>query len=681
MQLMGRIEQIKRDVLARVAPGAHPITTHPITTHPPSAADTRLAINNARRGQPLSLREWDTLPQWIKNRMPIPGQVERPAILRLADERRPICQKCEQYRGDAGKTGVHCGRKGTRPCSNVVRLDGECPEGKWGSAKITKTTPPVITPPVITPPVAGTAKITPPVTGTVFCMANGEAVPGRHIRPTVGGSIFLLCGGPSLKTLDLGKLCQPGIRTMAVNNAAKLFRPDYWTHVDAADHFIRSIFLDDRIVKFSPYNLRGGRLFDSDAWQWTDIKVQDCPNVYFYRRHTGFNAETFLYGNSICWGNEGKDGGARSVMLVAIRILYELGYRRVYLLGADFNMKTDYAYAFPQDRSDKSVSNNNYTYRALNERFKAARPHFEAAGFHVFNCNPDSGLKAFPYISFYEAVNEARLPINVNAERTEGLYDRAKPKTYSLYGKLGDAIYAIAAIRKAGGGEIVWVPGKFYRPEKQYEAMRRLLEAQPYITSSRVSTSKQGVFIDDVRKTKKPPLLADWMARGVGAQPNWHEPWLTVPKMRRVSPVIFARCPRYHNDAFPWKYIIELMGDRAVFVGVEREWTDFCAAFGAVRYHATRDLLEAAEVIAAADLVVSNQTSLFAIAVGLGKRTILEVWPRRPDCNFERPGCLEIRDASEDSLLAIRRVAEETLGANAQSRTTSITEILPELSS
>ena len=245
-----------------------------------------------------------------------------------------------------------------------------------------------------------------------------------------GRSAFLICGGPSFAALDQSKLRQPGILTMGVNNSAKTFRPNLWTFVDGADHFLRSIFLDPTILKFAPLAARGGRLFDSNGWRYTEARVPDCPGVMFYGRHCGWKAETFLNEPTICWGNDDKSGGARSVMLVAVRLLHHLGVRRIFLLGCDFQMSGTQKYHFEQDRCKSSIAGNNGSYAALNKRFAEARPIFERAGLRIFNCNPASGLTAFDTVDFNAAVAMALAEfgnIDTAAERTAGLYESRKP--------------------------------------------------------------------------------------------------------------------------------------------------------------------------------------------------------------------------------------------------------------
>lgn len=72
-------------------------------------------------------------------------------------------------------------------------------------------------------------------------------------------------------------------------------------------------------------------------------------------------------------------------------------------------MNADHKYAFEQERSASSIKHNNNLYQALNQRFALLKgTQFEQRDFHVFNCTPDSGLKAFPHYPFEKAVDYAR---------------------------------------------------------------------------------------------------------------------------------------------------------------------------------------------------------------------------------------------------------------------------------
>lgn len=241
-----------------------------------------------------------------------------------------------------------------------------------------------------------------------------------------GRSAFLILGGPSFAKLDHNLLRQPGIITMGVNNSPKSFRPNLWTSVDSPSHFLKSIWLDPLIQKYVPICHVNKPIFDSNKWAFDNIKVGDCPNMVYYKRNERFKAKQFLWEDCFNWGNHKDFGGSRSIMLVAIRLLHTLGFRKVYLLGCDFKMDEKNKYHFDQNREKGSINGNNKTYTVLNDRFKELRPIFEKENFFVYNCNPESGLTAFDHIEYKEAIRRVTAEmdnIDVKTERTAGLYE------------------------------------------------------------------------------------------------------------------------------------------------------------------------------------------------------------------------------------------------------------------
>ena len=246
-----------------------------------------------------------------------------------------------------------------------------------------------------------------------------------------GTSAFMICNGPSFAKLDHSLLNKPGIMTIGINNGPRTFRPDFWTCVDDPSRFLKSIWLDPKIMKFIPQAHFEKCIFDNgSAWSMLTTKVGDCPNVVGFRRNEKFVANRFLYENTIGWGNHRQWGGGRSVMLPAIRILHLLGFRKIYLLGCDLNMSENYTYHFDEKREKGAVNCNMSTYKRLKEEyFPQLKPYLDEEGVQVFNCNPDSALKVFPYKSYEEAVAESIAPLgDVDNERTYGLYSKPGAK-------------------------------------------------------------------------------------------------------------------------------------------------------------------------------------------------------------------------------------------------------------
>jgi hypothetical protein len=239
-------------------------------------------------------------------------------------------------------------------------------------------------------------------------------------------SAFLILGGPSFATLDSKKLLDPNVLVFGVNNSVKSFRPNVWISADPPANFITSVWQDAKIMKFIPIEHIKSPIINSYTKE-VDVEssTKEYPNVWYFKKNELFNPETFLSELSFNWGNAPKDGGVRSIMQIALKVMYKLGIRKVFLLGCDFKMNADYTYHFQQNRHESSVKNNTKTYQVLAERFALLKPIFDIAGFEVYNCNPDSELKVFPYLSYEDAINTTQRDIiDWKNEPTEGLYDR-----------------------------------------------------------------------------------------------------------------------------------------------------------------------------------------------------------------------------------------------------------------
>jgi len=247
---------------------------------------------------------------------------------------------------------------------------------------------------------------------------------------------FLICSGPSVRDMDLSCLRSRGILTCSVNNAATVFRSNLWVSYDSPGKFSEVIWRDPAILKFVPIQRLDkpltSRSTNGHLEPSTDTP-REMPATFGFRANRVFRPQHWLTESSINCGDNESDGealrlpGARSVMLVAVRLLHYLGIRRLFLIGCDFKMRYGAVnYAFEQSRSRRSVKLNNQIYRTLSVRFEQLLPYFEADGFEVFNCTPNSGLQVFPYVEFQDAVHMAlgRMPTKAD---TDGMYDPIEP--------------------------------------------------------------------------------------------------------------------------------------------------------------------------------------------------------------------------------------------------------------
>ncbi len=211
-------------------------------------------------------------------------------------------------------------------------------------------------------------------------------------------------------------------------------------------------------------------------------------------------------------------------------------------------------------------------------------------------------------------------------------------RVFSSAGDHGDIIGVLPTIRHLGGGELVICErtrpleqggGRESMRGARYEAIKPLLEAQPYITGVRWSErpEKGHDFTDFRLNYRIGECLIDSQARHVGVQHPSTEPWLTAPRDDRYrGRVVFARTSRYPNGFYPWFALIKRYPD-AVFVGLQSEHHTFEKTFRCkVEYVPTGNLLQLAGVLAASRLVCCNQSCPWWIAAGLGVTTFQETW-------------------------------------------------------
>lgn len=238
-----------------------------------------------------------------------------------------------------------------------------------------------------------------------------------------GSSCFLCCCGPSLATTPLELLNQRGLLTAAVNQAGATIpvRPNFWFAYDSPGRFHERIWCDPGIMKFvrAVHQNLNTRRFDASGNRWVSSRpVQDFPNVWFVDNGFGFTPEAFLGLAPPAFGGkfvqpDGHTRETKSVFLVAVRLLYWLGIREIYLVGADWHCRPEEPYGFAIAKSRGACGANNTTLEIVRQWMHAMRPHFEAAGLNVWNCTPGSKLDTFDFLDFTEAVNRevAKLPV------------------------------------------------------------------------------------------------------------------------------------------------------------------------------------------------------------------------------------------------------------------------------
>jgi hypothetical protein len=255
-----------------------------------------------------------------------------------------------------------------------------------------------------------------------------------------GAQAFAIFGGPSTKTLPLELLNRRGILIFSTNNCPAVLpaplKPHVWTHTDPTHKFHDALWKDPAVMKFTPERewdgkhgesrpivARGARhkpkgirtrAEDGVLEFIPGVAARYLPAVFGYKRNTTFRPAEWLWEDSINRGNDKKSFEKRNgwthtinTMFTVLRLAFYLGIRTLYLVGCDFRMMRDAAYGFNQNKWRGGVESNNRYYMEMCAMFDSLVPHFDAAGYSVFNCTPGSRLWSFPELDFREAVSRA----------------------------------------------------------------------------------------------------------------------------------------------------------------------------------------------------------------------------------------------------------------------------------
>ncbi len=262
-----------------------------------------------------------------------------------------------------------------------------------------------------------------------------------------GGSAFLVVGGPSSKQLDLSKLKQRGIWTMAVNNMAGSFWPNAFVCADPPSKFHHGIWLDPTVMKFVPLPKMSGRrshLREKIGDEFVPLKrdgkqivVPDCPNVWAFGRRSWLQPDdTFFTEQEAAWGNHDsgktRTGLEKTVctMFLALRVLYYIGVRKIFLVGCDFRMSPtanlNENYSFGEIRDSAAIKTNNDQYNIAGQWLKTMQDNgtFAKFGLEIFNCFQYSALRAFPYVPFDLAIQETLMGFPKEPFSLNGWYEK-----------------------------------------------------------------------------------------------------------------------------------------------------------------------------------------------------------------------------------------------------------------
>lgn len=222
-----------------------------------------------------------------------------------------------------------------------------------------------------------------------------------HAQPDDGKRAFLIGRGWSATKEKRNLLAQIHIPVMAINDYPddQFLKPRYFCTGDPAGYFGMRVWDDPDVMKFCGMHWKDSICPRPDAYAPKRTPL-DAANTFFFNHcNNEVDYESWLHVPWITWGNTiwGDEvphqfyakGAARSSMLVGLRLLWHLGYRKVYLLGCDcFGHQSPY----PE------------YWNAIFDMCRQLRPTFERYCYEVYQTNADSHLRAFEFKSFEDAI-------------------------------------------------------------------------------------------------------------------------------------------------------------------------------------------------------------------------------------------------------------------------------------
>lgn len=212
-----------------------------------------------------------------------------------------------------------------------------------------------------------------------------------------GKDVYLCCGGPSLKEVDVAKLRVPNAVIVAMNNAYPYVFPDIWIGMDHPHCYPRQLFWEP-FMKI----MRGG------------YQVKKCEGIDINSNYNLFFADCAKFEDPYEEiFKEPKDSSVfiwkKNVMTITIHILIWMAARRINIIGCDLsNKQADYH----DEKVVLNASNKNWnkrTYNEINNFLKKIVAKANEKGIEINSCTPNSRINEYMnYVDLDEALKKTQ---------------------------------------------------------------------------------------------------------------------------------------------------------------------------------------------------------------------------------------------------------------------------------
>lgn len=161
-------------------------------------------------------------------------------------------------------------------------------------------------------------------------MASADSLIGSYASVRGSGCV-ILCSGPSASSMTdddfFDATSSAGLSLFSINWGGESKDPEvgrpmpnFWTSYDPCDRFDPNLLLSPAVQKFIKSERR------HEYIQGQEIKIGECPNVYFIETATKTFANFFGTGPIV---------NAKDSLIQAIDVAIRLGFKAIYLAGCD----------------------------------------------------------------------------------------------------------------------------------------------------------------------------------------------------------------------------------------------------------------------------------------------------------------------------------------------------------
>jgi hypothetical protein len=130
-----------------------------------------------------------------------------------------------------------------------------------------------------------------------------------------------------------------------------------------------------------------------------------------------------------------------------------------------------------------------------------------------------------------------------------------------------------------------------------------------------------------------------WNSLFYGVYPDMTKQFIHIEDVEQGNYIALTQTARYLNPVIDYRFLNDIDMEKR-FIGTEGEWTfvhQLYPGITGLTYHPTEDFYEAAKILKASKVYISNQTSLAVLAEGLAIPRVMVVCPQFPSAVMKTP--------------------------------------------